>query len=89
MEPWDFITLADLSKIVVNGSNWSSIFENVFVRPEEQGKLGDKNIKTDWMIRADAVRHNMNGTAGSSYSVKKTDFDELESVYKWLYSKKK
>lgn len=89
VEPWDFITLADLSKIVVNGSNWSSLFENVFVRPEEQGKLGDKNIKTDWMIRADAVRHNMNGTAGSSYSVKKTDFDELESVYKWLYSKKK
>ena len=83
-EPWDFVTLTDLQNIVVYGSNWSNLFEKIFVRPEEQGKPGDKNVKTAWMIHADNERSHMNGQMSSSYSVKKSAFDEIESVYKWL-----
>ena len=84
-EPWDFVTLDEVHSIVTYGSNWSTLFENIMIRPEEKGKPGDKKAKTAWIQLVDSERKHMNAPNGSSYSVKKSAFDEIESVYNWLY----
>ena len=81
-EPWDYVTLADCREIVLNGKNWSSIFENVLVRDVEKNLPGDKNIKTDWIARINKIKNKLG--SNSSYSVSSEDYQFVTQVYAWI-----
>ena len=84
VDPWDFVSLSDFREIVTYGNQWSSIFCNIMVRPEDKDKPGDKKVKTQWLEDLQKERNGLFGNMSSTYSVKKANFDVIESVYKWL-----
>lgn len=80
---WDFVTLAECKPIVLNGKNWSMLFEDIFVRPEETGIVGGKDPKTDWIIRINTI---INKLTKDSYSVPVDEYSYVKSVHEWLMS---
>lgn len=83
VEIWDCITLADCKEIVSYSRNWSEIFESVLTRPEDL-HLSTKDQKTEWII---TLSKEINKIAKPSYSVPKSTFELISSVYKWLCNK--
>lgn len=81
-EPWDYVTLADCKEIVLNGKNWSTIFESLLVRDVEKGLPGDKDSKTDWIIRINKIKNRLG--ANSNYSVSSEDYQFVTQVFSWI-----
>ena len=81
-EPWDYVTLADCKEIVLNGKNWSTIFENLLVRDVEKGLPGDKDSTTDWIIRINKIKNRLG--ANSNYSVSSEDYQFVTQVFSWI-----
>lgn len=80
IEIWDCVTLADCREIVTYSHNWSEIFESIITRPED-GRLSNKEQKTEWML---SMSKEINKMAKSSYSVPKSTFELISSIYDWL-----
>lgn len=80
IEIWDCISLEDCHKIVTYAGNWSKIFENIITRPEDCN-LSTKEQKTEW-IRL--LSKEKNKLSKASYSVPKSSFEVICSVYKWI-----
>lgn len=78
---WDYVTLAECKPIILNGKNWSMLFEDTFVRPEEAGMSGGKDPKTDWILRVNTI---INKVSKDSYSVPANEYTYVKSVYEWL-----
>lgn len=78
---WDYVSLADCKPIVLNGKNWSLLFEDIFVRPEEANITGGKEPKTDWIIRINTI---INKLAKESYSVPVDEYSYVKSVHEWM-----
>ena len=80
IEPWDCISLSDCKDIVVYSHNWSEIFESIITRPEDQ-KLSTKEQKTEWIS---TISKEKNRLSKSTYSVPKSSFELISSIYAWL-----
>ena len=80
IEPWDCISLSDCKDIVVYSHNWSEIFESIITRPEDQ-KLSTKELKTEWIS---TISKEKNRLSKSTYSVPKSSFELISSIYAWL-----
>lgn len=78
---WDYVTLAECKPIILNGKNWSLLFEDSMVRPEEANIVGGKDPKTDWILRINTI---MNKLSKDSYSVPVDEYSYVKSVYEWL-----
>lgn len=78
---WDCVTPRECKEIVVSGSHWSDLFENVLTRPEEKTVSGGKTAKTKWMEQIETLQNKLNLP---SYSVTTTEFEFIQSVYNWL-----
>ena len=78
---WDFVALADCQSIVLTGKNWSTIFEDLLVRPEEVRIAGGKEAKTQWILRMSAIKNKL---AKDSYSVPVDEYSYVKSVYDWI-----
>lgn len=78
---WDYVTLAECKPIILNGKNWSLLFEDSMVRPEEANMVGGKDPKTDWILRINSI---MNKLHNDSYSVPVDEYSYVKSVHKWL-----
>lgn len=81
---WDCITLADCKEIVTYSHNWSEIFENLVTRPEDV-ELSNKEQKTAWMV---TLSKEINKMSKTTYSVPKTTFETISSIYDWLVGEK-
>ena len=81
---WDCITLADCKEIVTYSHNWSEIFDKLITRPEEVG-LANKEQKTEWISM---MSKEINKISKASYSVPKTTFELISSIYEWLIVEK-
>lgn len=79
-EIWDCITLADCREIVCYSHNWRDIFENILTRPED-AKLTTKEQKSEWIL---TMSKEINKISKPTYSVPKSTFELISSVYKWL-----
>lgn len=77
---WDYVSLDDVQKIVTQ-MNWSEIFEPILAFP---GVKGDKSAKTKWISNIAGVKNRLNGLRGALYSVKKSEYEEIDQVYNWL-----
>lgn len=84
IEIWDCVTLADCREIVTYSHNWSEIFESIITRPEDS-KMSNKEQKTEWML---SMSKEINKMAKSSYSVPKSTFELISSIYDWLIVEK-
>lgn len=80
IEPWDCISLSDCKDIVVYSHNWSEIFESIITRPDDQ-KLSTKEQKTEWIS---TISKEKNRLSKSTYSVPKSSFELISSIYAWL-----
>lgn len=80
---WDYVPLVECKPIVLNGKNWSMLFEDILVRPEESNIVGGKEPKTDWIIRANTI---MNKLTKDSYSVPVDEYSYVKSIHEWLMS---
>ena len=80
IDTWDCITLADCREIVTYSHNWSEIFENIITRPEDVG-LSNKEQKTEWMSM---MSKEINKISKTTYSVPRTTFELISSIYDWL-----
>ena len=78
---WDYVTLAECKTIVLNGKNWSMFFEDSFVRPEETGLSGGKEVKTDWILKLNAINNKLQK---ESYSVPVDEYSYVRSIHEWL-----
>jgi len=78
---WDYVTLAECKPIILNGKNWSLLFEDTFVRPEESNLAGGKDPKTDWILRVNSI---INKLTKDSYSVPVDEYSYVKSVHEWL-----
>ena len=78
---WNYISLVDCKQIVLNGKNWSLLFEDTFVRPEEVKLSGGKEPKTDWIIRLNTIRNKLQK---ESYSVPVDEYSYVKSIYEWI-----
>ena len=78
---WDYVPLADYVPIVTNGKNWSSLFEDVLVRPEETKIAGGKDAKTQWILRLSAIKNKM---VKDSYSVPVDEYTLVKSIHEWI-----
>ncbi len=83
IDTWDCITLADCREIVTYSHNWSEIFESIVTRPEDIS-LSNKEQKTEWMS---AMSKEINKISKTTYSVPKTTFELISSIYDWLVNK--
>lgn len=81
---WDCVPISDFDKIISYSTNWSGCLNQILVRPEDAGKPGDKDAKTAWIGEIADIQRHLNGPMSAQYSVKKSDFDTLESIHKWL-----
>ena len=77
---WDCISLSDCRDIVTYAHNWSEIFESIITRPEDQA-LSNQEQKTEWIT---TISKEMNRLSKSTYSVPKSTFEEISSIYAWL-----
>lgn len=82
--PWDFATLTMIRDMTIYGSNWTTMFESMLVRPEEKGQPGDKKAKTQWICDLDKIKSKLLGNNSDIYSVKKADFVKIQSIYEWF-----
>lgn len=80
-EPWDYVTMTDCKEIVLNGKNWSTIFESILVRDEEKDLPGDKSVKTDWILRISKIKNKL---AQNSYSVSSDEYQFVSQVCAWI-----
>lgn len=78
---WKFVDLADCKQIVINGSNWSSLFEDKFVREEDRKIVGGKEAKTEWMPQLLKIKNKL---SKSSYSVSYDEYNLVKSIYDWV-----
>lgn len=78
---WDCVTPRECREIVVSGSHWTDLFENLLTRPEDKTVSGGKNAKTKWMEQIESLQNKLNLP---SYSVTTTEFEFIKSVYGWL-----
>ena len=78
---WSFVTLPDCKQIVLNGKNWSILFEDALVRPEETNLPGGKDTKTDWIIKLNTINNKL---AKETYSVSGDEFTYVKSIYEWI-----
>lgn len=78
---WDCITLAECKEIILNGKNWSEIFETVFVRPEEEKIAGGRLAKTQWLIKLNSISNKL---LKATYSVSTEEYGFIKSIYDWL-----
>ena len=65
----------------MNGKNWSLLFEDAFVRPEEVNLTGGKDPKTDWIIRLNTIRNKLQK---DSYSVPVDEYSYVKSIHEWI-----
>ena len=80
---WNFVSLAECKPIILNGKNWSTLFEDIFVRPEEVNLSGGKEPKTDWILRLNTIGNKL---AKESYSVTVDEYSYVKSIYEWMMS---
>ena len=80
IEIWDCISLEDCHKIVTYSKNWSEIFENIITRPEDCN-LSTKEQKTEWIKLLSTEKNKL---SKASYSVPKSSFEIICSVYNWI-----
>lgn len=78
---WNYVTLAECKPIILNGKNWSLLFEDTVVRPEEANLAGGKEPKTDWIIRLNTI---MNKLVKDSYSVPVDEYSYIKSIHEWV-----
>ena len=78
---WNYVTLAECKPIVLNGKNWSLLFEDTLVRPEEENLPGGKDPKTDWILRVNTI---INKLSKDSYSVPVDEYSYVKRVHEWL-----
>lgn len=78
---WEYVTLAECKPIILNGKNWSLLFEDSMVRPEEANMVGGKDPKTDWILRINSI---INKLSKDSYSVPVDEYSYVKSVHEWL-----
>lgn len=78
---WDFISLSDSRDIILNGKNWSELFESIMVRPEEVKITGGREAKTQWLNK---LQLTSNKLLKSNYSVSKDEYDFIKSIYNWI-----
>lgn len=78
---WNYVTLSECKSIILNGKNWSLLFEDVIVRPEELNIGGGKDTKTDWIIRVNTIINKLNK---DSYSVPVDEYSYIKSIHEWI-----
>ena len=81
VEVWDFVRLSDYQAIVLNGKNWSTLFEDILVRPEDEKIAGGKEAKTQWILRLSAIKNKL---AKDSYSVPVDEYTYIKSIHEWI-----
>lgn len=75
VEPWDFVTLADIQKIITYGSHWQSMFEEVLADPLTP--KGDKVARTNWLVTLGSLSKRNHNT----YSVPKKEFEWVSALH--------
>ena len=78
---WNYVLLSDCKQIIINGKNWSLLFEDTFVRPEEEKILGGKEAKTEWIIRLNTIKNKLQN---DKYSVPLDEYSFVKNVYDWF-----
>lgn len=78
---WSCVTIADYKEIASYGKNWSEVFENILVRPEDNKISGGKTAKLEWLARLNTI---FNKSSKSSYSVTKDEYEFIISIHKWF-----
>lgn len=78
---WNYVSISDCKPIVLNGKNWSLLFEEELVRPEEKKLAGGKDTKTDWILRINAINNKLQK---ESYSVPVEEYSYVKSIHDWM-----
>lgn len=78
---WNYVSLSDCKQIIMNGKNWSLLYEDTFVRPEEEKISGGKEAKTAWIIRLNTIANKLQN---DKYSVPVDEYSFVKSVYDWF-----
>lgn len=81
--PWEFVDLTACSEIVTTGSHWTEIFQEIFIKPEEEKIVSNKKAKTEWMRKLDAINKNL---LRPTYSVPKEDYEFIKITNSWIKS---
>lgn len=78
---WDCVSLKGCKEVVIAGSHWSELFEDILTRPEDKSIQGGKGAKTQWIEQVDTLQTKLKMP---SYSVSSTDFEFIKSVHNWI-----
>ena len=78
---WDCVSLLECKDIILNGKNWSSLFESIMVRPEELQINGGREAKTQWLKKLQTISNKL---LKATYSVSKEEYNYIKSIYSWL-----
>lgn len=80
-DPWDYVDLSQCRAIAINGKNWSTIFENTLVTDDEKDLSGDKNEKTEWIMRINKIKNRL---GQNGYSVSSDDYQFVMGIHNWI-----
>lgn len=83
LSAWDVVSLSECKSIILNGNNWSGIFESFMVRPEDVKAAGGREVKTKWLNKLQTIATNLDKKA-KTYSVSKDDYEFIKAVYFWI-----
>ena len=75
---WDFVDMSDCKQIVLYGKNWSSVFDEIFTRPDDEKISGGKDVKTEWLNRLNILNNKL---MKDSFSVSYNDYNYVKSIY--------
>ena len=79
------VSLADLKQVSISGNHWTSLFEPIITRPEEDKLSGGKEAKTEWLTKIETIERKMQN---QNYSVSVQDFEFIKSIHAWLCAPK-
>lgn len=80
IDTWELLTLSDYAEISTTGSNWTDYYQDVFTRPESQGKRGTKADKTQWIYDMDKYLKKLQ-KPGSSIS--RSEYEYIQAIAQW------
>ncbi|OCT16860.1 hypothetical protein A8709_00660 [Paenibacillus pectinilyticus] len=78
---WDCVRLSECKDVILNGKNWSEVFEGIMVRPEDMKIPGGREAKTEWLVRLNTISNKLQKAA---YSVSTEEYNLINSIYRWI-----
>ncbi len=78
---WECVSLSECKTIAISGNHWTSMFDKILTRPEEENMSGGKEARTEWLKELNTISNKL---SKPTYSVSVKEYELIKSIRDWL-----